>query len=569
MSQRRLWTASAIAISLPVLVGCEPKAVAPAEPEPDAQAEQTAQPTQRPACPPPAFVPAGSQLAALTAKAEEQGAVRVIVRLNAQPAQASSIRTAQSAAVKALRDAGAEEVAVISPRLPYIVAEVSAQELAAMYPNPQFGEWAEDRVAYPTLAQSGPLVQAPQLWEAGGRGKGQSIAILDTGVDRTHPFLAGRVAVEACFSTTSATSGSTSVCPNGQASQTGEGAGVQCKASGCDHGTHVAGIAAGKGTGFSGMAPDADIIAVQVFSQFTGRACGVGGSPCVASFTSDQIRALDFVLQQAAQRPIPAVNMSLGGGRSTQHCDFDLTKPVIDQLRAAGVATAIASGNDGFRESVSFPGCISTAVTVGATSKQDQLAEFSNCGPQVDLHAPGVGINSSIPGGGFASFNGTSMATPHVAGAFAALKSAHPAATIDQIERALKDTGVDVGGRPRIRLLEASKALGGAPTGQEVVVAQNPPPPVALQPVIAELAALPAQQAVRVIVGVPASAQPQSVTDALSRVETAAKAYGAKKIERLGAQPLLAIECTAAQARDLAASGVVTSMQVDRAATTQ
>jgi subtilisin family serine protease len=565
---RRVLVSTAITLVLSTLLAsCEEKSVPP--PEPDPPTGQTAEPVQRPACPPPAFIPAESQLTLLTAKAEEQGAVRVIVRLNAQPAQAS-IRTAQSAAMKAFRDAGAEEVAIISPRLPFIVAEVSAQELAAMYANPQFGEWSEDRIAFPTLAQSSPLVQAPQLWEKGGRGAGQSVAILDTGVDRTHPFLAGRVAAEACFSTTSAASGSMSVCPNGQSSQTGEGAGVQCKASGCEHGTHVAGIAAGKGRDFSGVAPDADIVAVQVFSQFTGRACGIGASPCVASFTSDQIRALDFVLQQSGQRSIPAINMSLGGGRSTTHCDFDMTKPIIDQLRAAGVATAIASGNDGFRESVSFPGCISTAVTVGATSKQDQLADFSNCGPQVDLHAPGVSINSSVPGGRFASFNGTSMATPHVAGAFAALKSAHPTATIDQIEKALKDTGIDVGGRPRIRLLEASNAL---LVGEQVAFlaqpSEEPPMPAALQPVITELAALPPDQPVRIIVGVPASAQPQSVTDALGKVETAARAYGARSIERLGSQPLLAIECTASQARNLAASGAIASMQVDRPARTQ
>ncbi len=567
MTQRRWWTASAIALALYTLPGCEPSSVPPGQPEPEAQPEQTAEPVQRPNCPPAAFTPAESQRAVLTARAEEQGSVRVIVRLNAQPAQAS-IRTAQSSAMKAFRDAGAEEVAIISPRLPYIVAELSAQELAAMYDNPQFGEWSEDRIAYPTLAQSGPLVEAPQLWAKGGRGKGQAVAILDTGVDRTHPFLAGRIVAEACFSTTSASSGATSVCPNGQPSQTGEGAGVQCKASSCDHGTHVAGIAAGKGTDFSGIAPDADIIAVQVFSQFTGRACGIGAQPCVASFTSDQIRALDYVLQQAGQRSIPAINMSLGGGRSTQHCDFDLTKPIIDQLRAAGVATAIASGNDGFRESVSFPGCISSAVTVGATSKRDQLAEFSNCGPQVDLHAPGVGINSSVPGGGFSSFNGTSMATPHVAGAFAALKSAHPAATIDQIEKALKDTGADVGGRPRIRLLEASIALGGG-SAQEVAVAQAPSPPAALRGVIAELAAMPPNEPVRIIVSVGSgNAQPQS-GDALARAETAARAYGATKVERIGAQPMLVIESTARQAHDLALSGTVISMQIDRPAETQ
>src|SRR5262245_2940410 len=109
MTQRRWWTASAVALVMCALPGCEPKSVAPAQPEPAPQPEQAAQPTQRAACPPPAFVPAESQLAVLTAKAEEQGAVRVIVRLNAQPAQASSMRTAQSAAMKAFRDAGAEE----------------------------------------------------------------------------------------------------------------------------------------------------------------------------------------------------------------------------------------------------------------------------------------------------------------------------------------------------------------------------------------------------------------------------------------------------------------------------
>jgi len=305
-----------------------------------------------------------------------------------------------------------------------------------------------------------------------------------------------------------------------------------------------------------------------VFSRFTGAACG-GASPCVASFTSDQIRALDFVLQQSGQRRVASVNMSLGGGRSTTACDNDLTKPVIDQLRAAGVAVAIASGNDGFRDSVSFPGCISTAVTVGATTKQDQIAQFSNCGPQVDLHAPGVNINSSIPGGQFASFSGTSMATPHVAGAFASLKSLHPTATVDAIEAALKTSGLDVEGRPRIRLLEANTALG-APPAPEVAVSSNQPAPSAVQPAMTELAALPPDTAVRVIVGVAsANAQPQSVNDALARVETAAKAYGAAKIERIGSQPLLAIECTAKQARDLAASGVVASMQVDRVAKTQ
>lgn len=563
MLNRRLIAATSL-IALSALAACEQKKPVP-PPEPSTQEAPLA------ACPPGQSQQAEPQLAALTAKAQQAGAVRVIVRL-ADNVTPQAIPAAQTAAVRTFTSAGANEVTLLSPRLPYIVAEVNSEQLRTMYADPQFAEWSEDKLAFPTLAQSAPLIQAPQVWALGGRGAGQAVAILDTGVDRTHPFLAGRVVAEACFSTASAANGSTSVCPNGQAAQTGAGAAAPCAPSGCEHGTHVAGIAAGKGPDFSGVAPDADVIAVQVFSRFTGAACG-GVSPCVASFTSDQIRALDFILQQAGQRPVASANMSLGGGRSTTACDNDLTKPVIDQLRAAGVAVAIASGNEGFRDSVSFPSCISSAVTVGATSKQDQLADFSNCGPQVDLHAPGVGINSSVPGNRFASLSGTSMATPHVAGAFASLKSLHPTASVDAIEAALKSTGLDVGGRPRIRLLEANTALR-APPAQEVAVSSaqdpaQPAPPAAVQPAMTQLAALPPDSSVRVIVGVPTAAQPQSVTDALARVEAAARAYGAAKIERLGSQPLLAIECTAKQAHDLAASGAVASMQVDKVAKTQ
>jgi subtilisin family serine protease len=525
-------------------------------------------------CPPAAQdAAAPSALADLRAKAEQEGKVRVIVRLaSASPAGAQlAMGQAQTAALTSFEEAGVKQAAVLSERLPFIVAEVTPEQLDAMYSDPNFDSWMEDRIAFPTLAESGPLVQAPQLQAAGGRGQGQAVAILDTGVDSTHPFLGGRVKTEACFSTTSSANASTSVCPNGQSSQIGAGAARPCPADGCEHGTHVAGIAAGKGADFSGMAPDAEIVAVQVFSMFRGAACGGQPSPCVASFTSDQIRGLDFVLQQAPAHHIAAVNMSLGGGRSTTYCDDDLTKPVIDQLRAAGVAVAIAAGNDGYRDSVSFPGCISTAVTVGATTKDDQVASFSNCGPQVDLHAPGVNITSSVPGGGFAAFSGTSMATPHVTGAFAAIRSLRPTATVDQIEAALKSTGLDVGGRPRIRLLDAANALGHtAATATEGAMAAEPAGADAPQG-IAELAALPADQPVRLIVQVktPAGAQGQAVTAAVSSAEQAARAAGVTHVERMGSQPMLTIEATPAQARALAASGTVASVQQDSTAHTQ
>ncbi len=508
------------------------------------------------ACPPvQASAPAAEVAATLRARAEADGAVRVIVEIAAPQGARPALSNLHGAAVQAFRDAGVTQVAPLTPRLAYLVAEVNAAQLDALYADPRFGTWSEDRLARASLAESGPLVQAPQLWAAGGRGAGQGIAILDTGVDGGHPFLAGRVVTEACFSTNSAANRSTSVCPNGQAEQTGAGAARPCGVSGCEHGTHVAGIAAGRGADFSGMAPDADIIAVQVFSRFTGAACG-GQAACVASFTSDQIRALDFVQQLAGARAVAAVNMSLGGGRSTTACDSDITKPVIDQLRAAGIATVIASGNDGFRDSVSFPGCISTAVTVGATTKADALADFSNCGPQVDLHAPGVGINSSIPGARFAAFSGTSMATPHVAGAFAALRSRGPDVSVDRIEAALKHAGGAVAGRPRIRLLDAANELSANPDAEAAMADDNLPGE------IAALAALPQEAPARFIVRVESA-------DALARAEAAARQAGASYVGRMGGQAMLVIEATPAQARALAATGAVTAIQLDRAARPQ
>ena len=163
--------------------------------------------------------------------------------------------------------------------------------------------------------------------------------------------------------------------------------------------------------------------------------------------------------------------MSLGGGIYTSACDSDPLKPVIDELRGQRIATVIASGNSSSNSGVGTPGCISSAVTVGATTDFDTEAvtSFSNSSPLVDLLAPGQWINSSVPTDAFASYQGTSMAAPHVAGAFAALQSKVQNKTIAQIEQALSATGKPITDpdngltRPRIDLAAALAALGVSP----------------------------------------------------------------------------------------------------------
>lgn len=399
--------------------------------------------------------------------------VRVIVRLAApfDPLRAVSegaggpVRTAVAKAqddfIGALE--GVSNVEAIEG-LPLTVLEVNADQLEQLRDNERVLSVVEDTLSAPTLAQSIPLIEADDVHTAGTTGNGQVVAILDTGVDLTHAAFSGKIASQACYSTTSsANGGSNSLCPGGVSQTTASGSGDDCSSSisGCGHGTHVAGIAAGNGGGVTGVARGARIIAMQVFSRFNSAStCSPRSAPCVLSYTSDQIKGLNRVLAlaQAGSLKIASANMSLGGGQNSSACDSDSRKSVIDQLRALGVATVIASGNDGFNNAVGAPGCISSAITVGSTTKSDSLSSFSNSSSMVDLLAPGSSITSANNGGGTTPKSGTSMATPHVAGAFALHKSKHTSDSVTTIENKLESEGKAVShpstglSKPRIDL---------------------------------------------------------------------------------------------------------------------
>lgn len=352
-------------------------------------------------------------------------------------------------------------------RVPGLAMQADALDLMDLLDQPEVLEIFEDVAYPPALAQSLPLIGASMNGDFQGHsGQGQVIAILDTGVDKNHPFLANKIVSEACYSTNNTTQGVKSLCPGGvtQSTAAGSGAGCSTSLSGCSHGTHVAGIAAGKGTDFSGVARDASLISIQVYSRFPASSCG-GTSECVMAYTSDIIKGLERVQALRGTYSIAAANLSLGGGAYTSPCDSNPTKPAIDALLAAGIATVIASGNSYYSNAIASPGCVSSAITVGSTNKSDQVSAFSNSAHFLDLLAPGERIRSSVIGGGYAYYSGTSMAAPHVAGAWAALKSANPNASVAEILTALQSSGLPIldsdNGliKPRIQLDDAVTGL--------------------------------------------------------------------------------------------------------------
>ena len=365
--------------------------------------------------------------AKVSAAVRTKGTVRIMARFVNVEATDAVTAAMQAAGVANVRQIG---------QSPVVVLEVNAAQLARLLRSGQVEAVQEDIPERANLAESGPLVRAPQAWAAGARGGGWAVAILDTGVQNTHPFLAGRIIAQACFSS--------NLCPNKQNRQVGPGAALSCSLSGCDHGTHVAGIAAGRnysgGPGFNGVAPDTHIIVIQgLLPEVEGSDCTDAKlpSPCVMSFPSDQKAALEHIAALSTSIKVAALNMSLGGEFSRSYCDEDMRKPAIDSLRIHFLVSQPLSPLAMTDTSMGSRGPPASALP-SPSGRQRTMAPnglpSSNSAQMVDLLAPGQYIISSVPGSGFKSLLGTSMATPHVAGAFADMRSKNPNVPLIQLE---------------------------------------------------------------------------------------------------------------------------------------
>lgn len=396
--------------------------------------------------------------------------------------------------------AGRNDRAAVSKRFlkkmryaPLVAFVATPEELERLAADPSVVRIHPDRANELKLTQAVPLVGMAAAWKDGARGGDTVVAVLDTGVQASHPFLGDRVVMQACFST-GGTDGGTryiGLCPNHEPLQIGGDAGQNCPLTyaGCSHGTHVAGIIAGDnprpgGRPPAGVAPKADIVAIQVASVNVARN-GINIQD------RDYISALEFLYSVrnriSGGKPLAAVNMSFGGNPEwTKPCEEHPARPIIQLLRNAGVASVIATGNEYRTAKMGEPACVPEAVKVGSTTKADLISNFSNAAPFMDLFAPGSDILSSMPVNEYRLDSGTSMATPMVAGAFAALRSAVPEAGVGDILDALVATGKPIrdsryGGvvtKPRIQVDKALKEL----QARDGNLVASPRQPVVLPP---------------------------------------------------------------------------------------
>jgi len=300
----------------------------------------------------------------------------------------------------------------------------------------------ENKRMHAFLSESIPIIEADDVWGMGYNGSGKTVCVVDSGIDYNHPALSGKVVDQVCY-----------CCENG----------VNCNDSdsGCcpdntafdddamddnSHGTHCAGIIASTDSTYTGVAPGASLLSVKALDS--------SGS----GWMSDIIEGIDWCVAQDAD----VISLSLGGStKYVSHCDSQPDAQAVNNAVDAGIVVSIASGNDGWLDGISSPACASKAISVGdvydadfgrvgwsgctdQTTGVDMIVCHCNRDEILDVLAPGALTTSTVLNDQIGIKGGTSMATPHVAGAAALLLQQDPYLTPAEIEQRFKQSGVSV-----------------------------------------------------------------------------------------------------------------------------
>jgi len=315
-------------------------------------------------------------------------------------------------------DAGLVTTRNYKTLFPAAAAQARPEAIAALEADPNVEAVWLDLPVHTCLDVSVPLLEVPAVWQAGVDGTGIRIAIVDTGLDVNHPDFAGRI--------------------GGTIDYSGEGF-----RDNNGHGTHVAGIAAGAGSRYRGVAPGATLYAAKVL-----RGDGSG-------MFSDVMAGVEWAVEQG----VHVINLSLGSSGPSD--GNDALSHTCDAAVSRGIVVCAAAGNAGpGAGTVGSPGAARLVITVGATDDSDAVASFSSRGPTADgrpkpdICFPGVNIIAPRAGGTsmgrpidslYTEASGTSMATPHATGAVALLLQAKPDLTPAQVKELLRLTARDLG----------------------------------------------------------------------------------------------------------------------------
>lgn len=393
--------------------------------------------------------------------------------------------------------------------LPAMTVDVDANALQQLLDDAEVASIEPNLTMVPALHDTTTQIGMPAVWNAGYDGSGWAVAVFDSGTYSAHHFFGpGRVTWEGCFSTASTQPTGpafASFCPNGGTIDLSSSSAEPCPVADCDHGTEVAGVAAGHdflapGGELSGVARGSSIMSFLV----TSLACA--DNPCQPSAQNgvtyqlcDTIAALNYINVAFGQTPNPfahlaAINMSYTTTTSNNYtvrygsdcsvtpkpcsCDYGTLTNAVAAVEAHGIAVVAASGNYSTTSSLPVPACVPGIVTVGGVTKGDVFWTHSDFSPELDLLAPASGYSNTVatdgifmgipysvfptdwsnptydPGayGQYISSTsgtqywrvGTSFAAPHVAGAFAVLRQAAPDLPLSFLINDLKNSGARI-----------------------------------------------------------------------------------------------------------------------------